>query len=172
MGAAWETIGFALHAVGAHNQQNIGYATAHNILFLLAPLWVNAFVYTTFSRVVYFFLPEQSVRGIKAAALAKYFVWADIVSFIIQGVGGIMASPGASPDIIKTGINVYMGGIGLQQSFILFFVFLMISFHRRAVQIEKSGTSMRQRDWRQLQYTLYGVLTAITASLVPSGVHV
>jgi hypothetical protein len=34
----WETTSFALRAVGAHQQQNLGFVIAFTLLFLLAPL--------------------------------------------------------------------------------------------------------------------------------------
>lgn len=164
MGGLWETISFAVHAVGARDQQNIGYSTSHQLLFLLAPLWINAFVYMTFARMVYFFLPEQRIARIRASSLARYFVLADIVSFIVQGIGGIMASPTASETIIKTGINIYMSGMGVQEFFILFFTVLMVRFQLRATELEQAEGITRPRPWRGLTYTLYGVLTAITVS--------
>src|SRR6201994_2012073 len=163
MGALWETTAFITGALGAHDQQNIGYATAHILFFLLAPLWINAFAYMTFARLAYFILPEKRVV-VKATSMAKYFVTFDILSFVVQAVGGLMASPGASASIIKSGINVYMIGIGLQEFFILSFLGLMITFHRRAIQLENSGEANRERSWRGLLYALYAVLTAITVS--------
>lgn len=163
MGALWETLAFITGALGAHNQQNVGYATAHSLLFLLAPLWINAFVYMTFSRLVYYILPEQKVGGIQALKLAKYFVWFDILSFIVQAVGGVMVSPGSDAKVIQIGIDVYMAGIGLQEAFILFFTFLMVRFHRRAIGLEREGIVMnRERKWRFLLFALYTVLLAIT----------
>jgi len=34
----WETISFILRAIGAHNQQVLGYVVGYTLLFLLAPL--------------------------------------------------------------------------------------------------------------------------------------
>jgi hypothetical protein len=84
MGALWETLAFILHSVGTKDQQQIAYATSWNILFLLAPLWINAFVYMTFAREAYFFLPESDrrIRGINTNSIAKWFVWADVVTFM------------------------------------------------------------------------------------------
>ncbi|XXH06050.1 hypothetical protein Hte_012495 [Hypoxylon texense] len=130
MGGAWETVVVILHSLGARDQQQIGYATGWQILFLLSPLWINAFVYMAFARMAWFFLPEQRIWGIKPASVAKYFVWADVVTFIIQAVGGIMASPGAGPNIIQISLDIYLAGMGLQQFFIVVFLVLMITFHR------------------------------------------
>lgn len=165
MGATWELVAFIVHALGSHDQQNIGYATAHQLLFLLAPLWINAFVYMTFARMVHYFLPDRTIWRIRGQSLAKYFVWADVASFIVQAVGGLMATPSASADVIKTGINVYMGGMGLQEAFILCFLGLMIMFHRQSLALDAAGMAHRQYNWRALLYALYGVLTAITVGI-------
>ncbi|PNS21343.1 hypothetical protein CAC42_1122 [Sphaceloma murrayae] len=166
MGATWEFVGFATHAAGALDQQNIGLSTSHQLLFLLAPLWINASVYMTFARMVHYSLPEKRIWRIKGSSLAKYFVWADIVAFIVQAVGGLMASPGASQDIIKIGIDIYMVGIGVQEMFILTFVGLMVIFHRSSMQLEQVSIPVRDRSWRPLLYALYGVLVAITTRII------
>jgi hypothetical protein len=171
MGALWEMLAKVFGALGALDQQQIGYASANVLLFLLAPLWVNAFVYMTFARLVHYWLPEKRVGVIKATSLARYFVIADIISFIIQAVGGVMASPGAPQNIVKTGIHVYMGGIGLQQAFILLFAGLMILFQHRAKKLEATEGMYRERSWRPLLYALYSALTAITVSMFFLSLH-
>jgi hypothetical protein len=171
MGALWETVAFIVHALGTHDQQNIGYATAYQILFLLAPLWINAFVYMSFARMVHYFAPDGRVWRVKAASLAKYFVWADVGSFIIQGVGAMMTTPGADAQVLKTGINVYMAGIGVQEAFIVFFLVLMIVFHRQRLSQERQPTEghvSRDRSWRPLLFAMYGVLVAITVCVACS----
>jgi hypothetical protein len=169
MGALWETISFILHSLGAHDQQNIGYATGWYILFLLAPLWINAFVYMTFSRMVYYFLPDQRVWIFQGQKMSKYFVWADVATFIVQAAGGVMASPSADASTIKTGLNVYIAGLSFQQFFIIVFLSLMIVFHRRALQLDnvsvdvsRGDALIQKRAWQPLLFALYATLTAIT----------
>ncbi|KAH9894680.1 hypothetical protein F4778DRAFT_286687 [Xylariomycetidae sp. FL2044] len=217
MGGLWETIAFVLHSLGARDQQQVGYATAWQILFLLAPLWINAFVYMTFARVAWFFssslplplLPspsspsgpqhqqqEQQVQeqkqqkqqrkifGIKPASLAKYFVWADVLTFVVQAAGA---------RVIQIGLDVYLAGMGVQQAFILLFLALMVVFHVRATtatatapvvllllrereEEEASSTTgvqepfrqkkQQQPSWLPLQIALYAVLALITVRII------
>lgn len=171
MGALWETVAFITGALGAHDQQNSGYATAHILLFLLAPLWVNAFIYMTFARMVHYFLPDKKVWIFKATGMSKWFVWADILSFIVQAAGGIMSSPGGSSGTVQTGLHIYTGGVALQELFILCFLGLMVVFHRKALQLLNSpiplendiGSEMPKR-WKGLLYTLYVALAFISVS--------
>lgn len=65
--------------IASKNQLKSSTAVESSLLVLLAPLWVNAFVYMVFGRMVYFFLPEQKIVGIRAIHMAKWFVWLDIV---------------------------------------------------------------------------------------------
>lgn len=183
MGATWETISFAMHTLGSRNQQNAGFATSWQLLFLLAPLWINAFVYMTFARMVYYFLPEKRVWAIKSQSLSKYFVWADVATFIVQAAGGIMASPGADPKVIKIGLNVYLAGMGIQLFFIVVFVWLMMLFHKQAWMLDanvSSSFNAEKQSWKPLLFALYaalvfifvsqsllGLLSADTVDLVP-----
>lgn len=171
MGALWETLAFVIGALGAHDQQNPGYATAHILLFLLAPLWVNAFIYMTFARMAHYFLPDRKVWIFQAAGMSKWFVWADILSFIVQAAGGIMSSPGGSSGTIQIGLHIYTGGVALQEFFMLCFLGLMVVFHRKAIQfmrfpipLENDTSSNEPKRWKGLFYTLYVVLAFISVS--------
>lgn len=47
MMVAWETISFILRALGAHDQQQLGYVIGYTLLFLLAPLCKSVLLSTT-----------------------------------------------------------------------------------------------------------------------------
>lgn len=87
MGAAWEFASFSLRAASTRKQQSVPLAFVSQILVLLAPMWVNAFVYMCLGRMIYFLHPEQKVWGVKGIKIAKIFVWLDVLSFLTQ-VGG------------------------------------------------------------------------------------
>lgn len=163
MGAIWETLAFVLHALGAHDQQNQGMSIAYTILFLLAPLWINAFVYMTFARAVYFFSPSHKVLFVQATGMSKYFVWLDVLTFLVQAVGGSMATPGAGDASIHAGLRVYLGGVGAQQLCILLFLSLMVVFHREClVRDATCPPDASRRSWKGLLYCLYTALALIT----------
>lgn len=52
MGVEWELAAFVVRALAAHRQNSEAFAIVSNILFLLAPLWINAYVYMTASRLI------------------------------------------------------------------------------------------------------------------------
>ncbi|KAG0645997.1 putative lipid transporter atnI [Hyphodiscus hymeniophilus] len=173
MGASWEFASFALRVAGTKNQQSTPIAFVSQILVLLAPMWVNAFDYMVLGRMIYFFVPEQKIWGIKGIQIAKIFVWLDIVSFITQVAGGIMISPGSTGSTVMTGIHIYMGGIGLQELCILIFTSIAIKFSLGMRQRERELATSRHQildgkpdNWRMLLYVLYASLTLITIRII------
>ncbi|OCK73134.1 hypothetical protein K432DRAFT_254932, partial [Lepidopterella palustris CBS 459.81] len=167
MGASWEFASFITRALGAHNQQSQALVTVSQLLLLLSPLWINAFVYMTVGRLIHFFHPTQRIWRIRGSSVAKYFVWADIISFLVQGTGGSMLSPGNSSSTIKLGLDVYMGGVGLQEGFILVFVGLIFKFQREMIEVERKGEIRVGRErWRGLVWVLYAVLALISMRII------
>ncbi|KAM0503202.1 hypothetical protein ACHAP8_003244 [Fusarium lateritium] len=163
MGAAWETIAFAFKTIGSRDQQNIAYLTLGQILFLLAPLWINAFVYMGVARMVYFSMPAQKLLGIKAVRMTLLFVWLDVILFLVQGSGGIMlSSTDADSDMIDIGMKVYMAGVALQLAVVLVFAGITVFFYFKLRQLE--GRSMGRMKW--LIWTMVVVLMLIVTRIV------
>ncbi|KAM4065470.1 RTA1 like protein [Hirsutella rhossiliensis] len=167
MASLWECGSYAFRAAGSKDQQSNAMATMAQLLVLLSPLWVNAFAYMVFARVVNFFSPTKKVWVLSPSILAIVFVSLDIVSFVIQLIGGGMAGPGSSPESQKKGIDIYMGGIGMQEGFIVLFVGLIVKFHVDQIRAERNGMVPRDKSaWRPLIYALYGCLLSISVRII------
>ncbi|KAJ7123082.1 RTA1 like protein-domain-containing protein [Mycena epipterygia] len=160
MACFWEFSSFVTRAISTKFQQNVGVALVTQILVLLAPLWVNAFDYIVLGRMIHFFLPSHSMLGISGSLLGLSFVLLDVVSFVIQLVGGSYAGPTSPESVVFKGIHIYMGGIGLQQFFIFVFLGLAVHLHKQLLALERNGTG--KRNWRPLLFTLYTSLGLIT----------
>jgi hypothetical protein len=121
-----------------------------------------------FARVVHFYSPTRKVWFFSPSILAFIFVTLDITSFVMQLIGGGMAGPGASADSQKKGLKIYMGGIGMQEGFIVLFLGLVIMFNRDQLQAERVGrlTADKIAGWRRLIWALYGCLLAITIRII------
>ncbi|KAF8587695.1 RTA1-domain-containing protein, partial [Ramaria rubella] len=157
----WEMFGFVLRILSVMNQTNKSVFIPQQLLLILAPLWVNAFDYMILGRMIHFFLPDQMVLGIKAKRLTLLFVLLDVTAFIVQGGGATMLSSN-DPKTIELGLHVYMGGVGLQELFIIFFSFLAISFHKKVKNLNTGRTT----KWKPLLYTLYASLVLITIRVI------
>ncbi|PLB46365.1 hypothetical protein P170DRAFT_477246 [Aspergillus steynii IBT 23096] len=173
MGALWELLAFVFRSLQTRQQNNESWATAHTVLFLLAPLWINAFLYMTIGRLIYFLIPDKRLGGITAKRYGQLFVWLDIVAFIVQAVGAIMTTDTqASNAETMHGVHIYMGGIGLQELFILIFSGLAIHLHRRMIVMERIGQLDDEKlhrgrmPWRWLFYAMYTALGMITIRII------
>ncbi|RDL40271.1 Uncharacterized protein BP5553_00250 [Venustampulla echinocandica] len=162
MGGAWETISFAIRIISIRNPTSQGPYTPWFLLFLLAPLWINAFDYMLLGRMVFQYLPNQKLLGIRAKRMALLFVVLDVASFIIQIGGGIMVTS-KNENTKKMGLHIYTGGLVLQEAFILFFLYLVVTFQRR---LKKEATLEERRDAKRLLLFLYITLTLISLRVI------
>ncbi|KAJ7185340.1 RTA1 like protein-domain-containing protein [Mycena filopes] len=135
MAGIWETTGLTLRVLSVLNTTSLVFGIPSQLLILLSPLWINAFLYVVMSRFVYFFVPEKRVGGISARRLSLCFVLLDITAFLMQAVGGSMLSNTDSPSAAQLGIHIYMGGIGLQECFVLGFTAVVVRFHYKMKQL-------------------------------------
>lgn len=121
-----------------------------------------------FARIVHFYSPTRKVLIFSPSILALIFVTLDILSFIIQLVGGGMAGPGASPEAAKKGLDIYMGGIGMQEGFIALFLGLVVKFHLDQLQAERARrlAADKMSGWRWMVSALYFSLLAITVRII------
>ncbi|KAK4444548.1 putative lipid transporter atnI [Podospora aff. communis PSN243] len=167
MGSLWELLCFVFRTIGARDQQNQDYVIVSTLLFLLAPLWINAFVYMIVARLVHFLLPNERILGMSPRWLAKIFVTADIASFLIQAMGGAMLASTEGGDLKITGQRIYMGGIGVQLFFVLVFAGVTVVFFHRLEQRIHNGTLVRSRAWvRPLVLVLVGVIVLIVVRVI------
>lgn len=184
MASIWESVAFTFRALSARNQQSIGFILIYQIFILLAPICeskdlprgarassltslsgVNAFDYMVLGRMIHYFVPSGKLFGIPSAVIAANFVLLDITSFIVQLVGGSLAGPTSPAEERMRAIHIYMGGIGLQQFFIVLFLFLAVKFHV-TMSGRKTAAAAGQTEWKPLLYVLYLSLAMITVRII------
>jgi hypothetical protein len=77
--ALWQTATYAIREYSVYNQKSDGVYSIWFVMILVAPLWVNAFVYMCMARMVWVFLPNKRLGGIKAWRFGTIFVLLDIL---------------------------------------------------------------------------------------------
>ncbi|RFU32805.1 hypothetical protein B7463_g3580, partial [Scytalidium lignicola] len=163
MATIWEAGGFGIRTYATDHQLSTRAFNGQQIITLLAPLWVNAFLYMLLGRMIDYFVPEKTIGGIYSHRIALIFVWADVITFVIQLAGAVMVSIPDSSYANSIGKSVYMGGVGLQQASLLSFLLLAILFHRRLRSgFLVSGDTL----WHPILFALYTVVTLITIRTV------
>lgn len=142
MGGLWETGGYVARVLSIENQLSSSIFAVQLLLILLAPLWINAYIYMLLGRMIHFFLESDRVFKIEARLITRMFVLFDIVAFLIQATGGAMTGPGVSPQTQKTGLNIYTGGVATQLCFLAVFVALTIGFQLKLKHQAKSTSTV------------------------------
>lgn len=174
MACIWEVIAFISRTLLTKHQNKTTYDTIFTLFLLLAPLWLDAFLYMTLGRMVWFFDETQKLAKLSAQRFGTLFVLLDVFLFILQVIGAVpIAIPKSAHNTQLLGLHIYMAGIGLQQFFILCFTGLMFTLHRRLLQQERRAVLLDRLQneslpWRWLSYGTYFVLLMITVSIHPS----
>ncbi|KAJ6080925.1 hypothetical protein N7499_005799 [Penicillium canescens] len=173
MGSAWELVAFIFRALQTRHQNNENYATIFTIFFLLAPIWINAFIYMTLGRMIYFYLPQRKLAGISAQRYGIIFVTLDIIAFLVQLAGAsLTTNTDTETKTVLLGLHIYMGGIGMQEFFILCFLGLTIQLHGIILRMERDGMLSLEKlqqdafSWRWLFYSVYFALAMITIRII------
>lgn len=122
----------------------------------------------TVSRLVYFLLPERRIPCAPAHWLAKFFVAADVVSFLVQAAGGGMLASDDNLAAVATGQKVYMAGIGIQLLFVVVFVAVTFALARRVEVMTQGGVMKRDKAGvRPLIWCIFAVLFLIVVRQRP-----
>ena len=79
MGALWETACYAFRIVSIKQPTKTSWYTAWFCLILLAPLWINAYVYMAMGRMVYNFTSGARILKVRAWRFGLCFVLLDIL---------------------------------------------------------------------------------------------
>jgi RTA1 like protein len=130
MAGIWETIGYAFRILSVRDQHNLSFFTSQQLLIILAPLWINAFVYMVLGRMIHFYLAKDRVFGLRARRITLMFVLFDITAFLIQAAGGSLLNSQYPVNVQKIGMHTYMAGVGVQIAFICVFLVLAVQFQR------------------------------------------
>lgn len=95
----------------------------------------------------------------------KHFCVADIARYLSSSPDALLRRPTVDCKIltISLGLHIYMAGVGIQQLFILIFVFFATQLHRALLRGEGLDRHSQKQALRLL-YTVYAVLALITVT--------
>ena len=79
MSALWQTVAYISRVLSIQYVDNNAWYSVWFILILLAPLWINAYVYMVLGRMVYNYTHRAKIFGIKAWRFGLCFVLLDIL---------------------------------------------------------------------------------------------
>ncbi|PWN93495.1 RTA1-domain-containing protein [Acaromyces ingoldii] len=136
------TLGFIFRLVCRSNQYSIGLYAVCNLLILLSPAAFLGFIYLAFSRLLRITSPPSTAKTPndklpKRRKIGTFFIWSDIVTFLIQASGGGLQASASSKAI---GDKLFLAGVSLQCASYFLFLGITVFYH---VKESRQGTLTR-----------------------------
>ncbi|KAH7015902.1 RTA-like protein [Ilyonectria destructans] len=155
-GCILETLGYVGRFLSSSDPTSITPFMIQSLCLLVAPALFAASIYMVFSRLI-LFLRASSLSPIKPTRMTKIFVAGDVISFLMQCMGGGLLSKQKTFD---TGKMIILIGLAAQIVFFGLFTLAAVVFHVRIIgrsslslPVEDSGKSFK--GWRGVMMVLY-----------------
>ncbi|KAJ5699154.1 hypothetical protein N7462_001159 [Penicillium macrosclerotiorum] len=167
VGGLFQVIGYIARAAAHFNQSSTALYAMQQLLILLAPILYAASIYMVLGRIITF-LHGEHLSYVPVRLMTKIFVGGDILSFILQGVGGGVMTSGSKDNLI-IGQWIIVAGLCVQLLFFGTFILSSALFHIgiRKSPTEKSKRTMHHtrfffsRKWPSLLMACYAVSVLI-----------
>lgn len=145
IGGLCQVFGYISRAIYAEDDTLMPYIN-ETLFLLFAPIFYAASVYGLLGKLVVYVKAESTIP-LKPTLITWIFVTSDVVSFIIQSIGGGLQAISSSTmnlSLMETGGNIVVGGLGVQLCIFFFFIILTILFDSRTRHKKIQG------NWRRL----------------------
>ncbi|KAF7558223.1 hypothetical protein G7Z17_g166 [Cylindrodendrum hubeiense] len=157
IGVFFEVFGYIARAVNAHQTPDWegGPFIAQTLLLLLAPALFAASIYMILGRIIRV-LHAEKLSIIRVNWLTKVFVIGDVLSFVVQTLGGVILANADSRDDLNQGQDIVLGGLAIQIIFFGIFIAVISVFHYRIVRHPTTASLETALPWKRYIYVLYG----------------
>lgn len=159
IGGILEVIGWAGRLWSHYAPANFSPYVMQICCLVIAPTFYSAALYWAAGLAIANVAPQKS--WLSGRAFKTLFITADLVSLIVQAVGGGMAGSavGTDPQQVKTGSNIMLAGIVIQLVVMLFYVgYTAIWVFRARERVKLAGS--------RFQWMLVGMLAASIGIIV------
>ncbi|GAA5929057.1 RTA1 domain-containing protein [Sporobolomyces koalae] len=163
-------LGFILRLAYRNALYSVGVYAIMTLFLLLSPCAFLATNYVLLTRLARSLQAEDALF-IRASWVVKIFVWADVVTFLLQGAGGGLSSSPSSADL---GHKISLVGLALQLVSYGLFCALLIVFRIRArPQLPGVRTHLsRQDSWNTFSTSPLGRWHVLWTMLVLSSIAI
>jgi hypothetical protein len=107
------------------------------ICLTIGPAFLSASIYSCLGRIVIVY--GESFSRLRPSTYSKIFIPCDIVSLILQAVGGALASTADNQTSLNRGTNIMIGGLSFQVFSLLLFMGLCVDIMLSIHSAGKSG---------------------------------
>lgn len=163
IGALTETIGWGGRTWSSHCPNNLNAFLMQICTLILAPTFFTAGIYIILGRLIQLF--GRHTSPISAAAYLWIFCTCDVISLVIQAVGGGMAATAVAanpPKQSKTGTDIMVSGIIFQMASITVFVLFFVEFLRR---VRRDRHSISRKVWALVAASTFSCLMIYIRSI-------
>ena len=142
---------FVGHAARTYSRSHMSEQTPFIIqvlLILLAPILFAAGIYMLLGRLIHA-SGHPNLSPVRANWITKIFLLGDILCFLVQVMGAAKLVKPKTPEDIKNGENIILGGLVLQILIFGFFLVVSVVFHKRLRQQSLSSIKglLEQNLW-------------------------
>lgn len=170
-GIILEILGYGGRIMSALNQWDENGFLMQICCLTIGPAFLAGGIYLCLRRIVYAFGPENS--RIKPEVYTRFFIPCDLISLILQAVGGALASTAShNNEPTETGDRIMIAGLAFQVLTLLIFIIVTLDFALRVVRrrralgaehaLDQSATAVATR--RSLRFR--GFLAALALATV------
>ncbi|KAI6780466.1 uncharacterized protein J7T54_002864 [Emericellopsis cladophorae] len=131
LGLTTETLGYVSRVLMNGNPFSRDYFLWYLITLTIGPVFIAAAIYLTLGHIVV--AHGESISRIKPRTYTTFFVGCDIVSLVVQAVGGGIAAstPVTNPYMIDVGTNILVAGLSIQVACLFAFSACSLEFFWR-----------------------------------------
>ncbi|KAI9678275.1 MAG: hypothetical protein M1817_006220 [Caeruleum heppii] len=167
-GLILELIGYGGRVMMYNNPFSRDAFLTYLVCLTIGPAFLAAAIYLCLARIVVIY--GEHISRLKPRTYTILFISCDILSLVLQAIGGGMASNSDTKETEDIGVNVMIAGLAMQVASLLLFIILSAEFaircHRRRADWEPMHEVLR----RTLTFRafLYALGTATVAILIRS----
>jgi len=118
------------------------------ICLTLGPAFLNASIYLCLGRLVIIY--GEHMSRFKAKTYSIVFISSDIVSLVLQAVGGALTSTATTQTASNVGVDIMIAGLAFQVFSLVVFMLLCIDF---ASKVKRAGPLAREMKYAELRQT-------------------
>ncbi|KAH6989376.1 RTA1 like protein-domain-containing protein [Ilyonectria sp. MPI-CAGE-AT-0026] len=156
IGSLFETVGFIGRAIGAKQSPDwtFGPYVMQTLFLLLGPTCYAASIYMILGRLIRL-LGAEKYSLIRPNWLTKFFLFGDVLSIALQGMGGGKLVNAETDDERSKGESIIIGGLVVQMLFFSLFMIVTCLFHARARKYPTSTMASIDTPWQKFLAVLY-----------------
>ncbi|KAK1979950.1 RTA1 like protein [Colletotrichum cereale] len=146
LGLMTEAVGYIARVLLNGNPFSRDYFLWYLITLTIGPVFIAAAIYLTLGRIVV--VHGSSISRIKPRSYTTFFLGCDIISLVVQAVGGGIAAstPLDNPDMIDVGTNILVAGLSIQVACLFAFSACSLEFLWRV----RKNPEMRNPEFTDL----------------------